>query len=135
MASLRERMIEDMILAGHVPGTRKTYLEQVRQLAKHYMIAPERLTERQVRDYFLYLREEKKVARGTFETARAAVRFCFFITLDRNWPLFSKKRSPCRCRSVCPTLDRTRKFANSSARSASPSIVRACVRCTPAVCA
>jgi len=135
MARLRERMIEDMILAGHEPGTRRTYFEQVRRLAKHYMIAPERLTERQVRDYFLYLREEKKVARGTFETARAGIRFCFFITLDRDWSLFSKKRSRCRFRSVCPTRDRTRKFANSSARSATPSIVPACVRCTPAVCA
>ena len=113
MASLRERMIEDMILAGYTPGTRQTYIEQVRWLAKHYMIAPEQLTEQQVRDYFIYLREEKKVARGTFETARAAIRFCFFITLDRDWPLFSKKRSPCRYRSVCQTLVRTMKFANS----------------------
>lgn len=135
MASLRERMIEDMILAGHTPGTRQTYLYQVRGLSKHYMIAPDQLTERQVRDYFIYLRQQKKVARGTFETARAGIRFCFFITLDRDWSLFSKKRSRCRCRSVCPTRDRTRKFANSSARSATPSIVPACVRCTHAVCA
>jgi len=63
MASLRERMIEDMILAGFTPGTRRTYIEQVRWLAKHYMIAPERLSEQQVRDYFLYLREEKKAGR------------------------------------------------------------------------
>jgi hypothetical protein len=126
MASLRERIIEDMILAGHKPGTRRTYLDQVRCLAKHYMIAPEELTEQQVRDYFIYLREEKKVGRGTFETARAGIRFCFFITLDRDWALFSKKRSLCRFRSVCPTRDRTKKFANCSARSATPSIVRAC---------
>lgn len=135
MASLRERMIEDMILAGYTPGTRQTYLNQVRWLAKHTMIAPDQLTEQQVRDYFIYLREQKKVARGTFETARAGIRFCFFITLDRDWSLFSKKRSPGRSRSGCPTLDRTRKFANFSARSAIPSIVPACARCTLAVCA
>ena len=135
MVSLRERMIEDMILAGYVPGTRRTYLDQVRNLAKHYMIAPDQLTERQVRDYFVYLREEKKVARGTFETARAGIRFCFFITLDRDWSLFSKKRSECRCRSVCLTLDRTRRSANSSVQSAIPSTGRACVQCTPAACA
>ena len=134
MASLRERMIEDMILAGFTSGTRQTYLDQVRRLTKHYMIAPEQLTEQQVRDYFIYLREEQKVARGTFETARAGIRFCFFITLDRDWPLFSKKRLRCRCRSGCPTLDRTRKSANSSARFTSPSIVPVCARCTPAVC-
>lgn len=135
MASLCERMIEDMILAGHTPGTRQTYLNQVRGLSKHYMIAPAQLTEQQVRDYFIYLREQKKVARGTFETARAGIRFCFFITLDRDWSLFSKKRSPCRSRSGCPTLARTRKFANSWARYAIPSIAPACARCTLAVCA
>jgi hypothetical protein len=135
MASLRERMIEDMILAGYTPGTRRNYLDQVRCLAKHYMIAPDRLTEQQVRDYFIYLREQKKVARGTFETARAGIRFCFFITLDRDWSLFSKKRSRCRSRSGCPTLDRTTRFASSLPQSATPSIVRACARCTPAGCA
>ena len=135
MASLRERMIGDMKLAGYVPGTRRTYLVQVRCLAKHYMIAPDQLTEQQVRDYFIYLREEKKVARGTFETARAGIRFCFFITLDRDWSLFSKKRSRCRSRSGCPTRGRTTKFASSSAQSAIPSTVLACVRCMPAGCA
>ena len=118
MTSLRERMIEDMILAGREPSTRRNYLEQVRNLAKHYMIAPERLTEQQVRDYFLYLREEKKVARGTFQTALAGIRFCFFVTLDRDWPLFSKKRSGCRCRSVCPTLARMKRSKRRSERAA-----------------
>ncbi len=126
MASLRERMIEDMILAGYSPSTRRNYLDQVRRLAKYYMIAPDQLTERQVRDYFVYLREEKKVARGTFETARAAIRSLFFVTLDRDWPLFSKKRARCRSRNGCPTLDRTKKSANSSVRSTTPSIVHAC---------
>jgi Phage integrase, N-terminal SAM-like domain len=135
MASLRERMIEDMMLAGYAPGTRRIYLDQARRLAKHYMIAPDQLTEQQVRDYFLYLREEKKVARGTFETAHAAIRFLCFITLDRDWSLFSKKRSRCRSRSGCPTRDRTMTFANSSARSTTPSIALACVRCTRAACA
>ena len=135
MSNLRERMIEDMILAGFTLGTRQTYIEQVRRLAKHYMIAPEQLSEKQVRDYFIYLREKKKVARGTFETARAGIRYCFFITLDRDWPLFSKKRSPCRCRSGCLTLGRTRKFDNFSVLFISPSIVPACARCMLAVCA
>ncbi len=112
MTSLRQLMTEDMRLAGFTPGTQRNYLMQIKWLARHYMIAPERLTERQVRDYFIYLREEKKVARGSFQIARAAIRFLYFVTLDCDWSLFSKKRSPCRFRSVCPTRDRTRKFVN-----------------------
>ncbi len=126
MASLRELMIGDMILAGFKPGTRRNYLRQVELLAKHYGTPPDKLTEQQVRDYFLYLREEKQVARGSFQLARAAIRFFFFITLDRDWPLFSKKRSPCRSRSGCPTRGRTKRSAYCSARLNSPSTARAC---------
>ncbi len=134
MASLRELMIGDMILAGFKPGTRRNYLRQVELLAKHYGTPPDKLTEQQVRDYFLYLREQKQVARGSFQLARAAIRFLFFISLNRDWSLFSKKRSRCRFRNGCPTRDRTRKSANCSAPSAFRSTARACVRCTRAVC-
>lgn len=134
MASLRELMIGDMILAGFKPGTQRNYLRQVELLAGHYMTPPDQLTEQQVRDYFLYLREEKQVSRGSFQQARAAIRFLFYATLDRDWSLFSKKRSPCRCRNGCPTRDRTRRSGNCSARSACRSTAHACVRCTHAVC-
>ena len=128
-------MLEDMILAGHATKTRKRYIEQIEKLVKYYGIAPDRLTEQQVRDYFLYLREEKQVARGTFEVALAAIRFFFYVTLDRDWPLFSKKRSLCHFRSVCPTHGRTKRSACCSARFVSPSTARACARCTRAACA
>ncbi len=107
MTTLRHRMTEDMRLAGFTPGTQRNYLIQIKWLAKHYMIAPEQLTERQVRDYFIYLREEKKVARGSFQIARSAIRFLYYVTLDCDWSLFSKKRSLCRFRSGCLTRDRT----------------------------
>ena len=134
MESLRERMIEDMMLAGLAPDTRRIYLLQVRKLAKHYMVAPEMMKERQVRDYFVYLREEKKVPRGTFKTVLGGVRFCFFITLDRDWALFSKKRSRCRCRNGCRTLVRMKRFGSCWRRFASRFTERVCARCTLAVC-
>jgi hypothetical protein len=105
-------MTEDMRLAGFTPGTQRNYIQHIESLARHYMIAPERLTEGQVRDYFMYLREEKQIARGTFQIARAAIRFLYCITLDYDWSLLSKKRSPCRSRSVCLTHGRTRKSVN-----------------------
>ena len=134
MSSLRERMTGDMILAGFKAGTQRNYLKQIEHLTKHYMTKPDRLTEKQVRDYFIYLREEKQVARGSFQLARAAIRFFFFITLDRDWSLFSKKRSPCRFRSGCPTRVRTKRFDVFSARSSNLSTARACARCTRVAC-
>jgi len=64
MNKLRERMIETMILRGLCPKTQKDYIRAVKQLVKYYdNIPPDRLSEEQVRQYFLYLKTKKKFAR------------------------------------------------------------------------
>jgi integrase/recombinase XerD len=103
MTPLRQRMIRDMNLAGFTDGTQRAYLNGVRQLAKRYMISPDKLTEKQVEDYVFYLREEKKVAKGTFQEYFHAIRFLYVNTLNYDWALFTKKKFACRVRSVCPT--------------------------------
>ena len=104
MTELRRRMIRDMNLAGFVAGTQRAYIQGVRQLAKHYMLSPDQLTEKQVEDYVFYLREEKKVAKGTFQQYFYAIRFLYVSTLNRDWALFTKKKFVNLVRSVCPTL-------------------------------
>ena len=91
MSPQRQQMIEAMILAGLSEGTQAAYLRAVWQLAKHYRRAPDRLSEEEVRAYLLDLRQ-RGVARGTFEIARAGLRFFFVHTLCRTWDLFGKKR-------------------------------------------
>jgi hypothetical protein len=127
---LRERMVEDMILAGLAESTKKSYLRQVEGLARFYTTAPDELSERQVRDYFLYLREEKQVSRGAFQQAIGGLRFLYYVTLENDWTLFSKKRSPCHFKNVCRTRGRTRKFERCSRRFGIRFIVHACARCT-----
>lgn len=53
MWPLRERMIEDMILAGLALGTRQAYTQAVRRLAAHYRPSPDQLSEEEVRRYLL----------------------------------------------------------------------------------
>ena len=91
MSPQRQRMIEAMILAGLSEGTQAAYLRAVWQLAKHYRRAPGQLSEEEVRAYLLDLRQ-RGVARGTFEIARAGLRFFFCQTLDRVWQLFGGKK-------------------------------------------
>src|SRR5271157_4756249 len=55
---LREKMQQDLQLAGLVEGTQEVYLRAVRQLAAHFHQPPDRLTEQQVRDYLLHLKNE-----------------------------------------------------------------------------
>ena len=91
MSELRNRMIQDMQLAGLVEGTRREYLRAVRQLVAYYMLPPDRLTERQVEDYLLYVRDDLGVAKGTFAPILAGLKFLYLNTFGGDWALFAKK--------------------------------------------
>jgi Phage integrase, N-terminal SAM-like domain len=111
MSELRNRMIQDMQLAGLVEGTRREYLRAVRQLAAYYMISPDRLGQRNVEDYLLYVRDDLGVAKGTFAPVFAGLKFFYLNTLGYDWPLFTKKKSACHAGSGCPTSAVTRTAA------------------------
>jgi hypothetical protein len=111
MSELRNRMLQDMQLAGLVDGTRREYLRAVRQLTAYYMVPPERLGERQVEQYLLYVRDELGVAQGTFAPLLAGLKFFYLDTLGYDWPLFTKKKSASHARSGCPTSAATRTAA------------------------
>ncbi|HXO59079.1 MAG TPA: site-specific integrase [Candidatus Acidoferrum sp.] len=102
MSPLRTRMLEDMRLAGLSAGTQANYIQAVRKLAAHYRRSPDQLSEAEVRSYLVRLRDAG-VARGTFKTNHYGVQFLYRQTLDRDWPLFCKKRFASRSRSACPT--------------------------------
>ena len=108
MSELRNRMIQDMQLAGLVKGTRREYLRAVRQLTAYYMISPDQLGERNVEDYILYVRDELGVARGTFAPMFFGLKFFYLQTLGYDWPLFTKKESASQPESDCPTSAVTR---------------------------
>jgi integrase/recombinase XerD len=90
MTPLRRRMIEDMVLAGLSKGTQATYLYAIRKLAVFYQRSPETLSEEEVAAYLRDLIVTKKAARGTFQTARFAIRFIFGNTLGRDWALLKR---------------------------------------------
>ena len=77
MTPLRQRMIDDMQLRGLSARTQEAYVAAVRQLAQHYRRSPDRITEEELRQYFLYLANEKKVARATATITLCAVRFLY----------------------------------------------------------
>jgi len=113
MTALRRRMIEDMRLAGLSEGTQKRYLTGVACLARAYNRSPERITEEQVRRHVLHLRDERAVARGTFQTHWYGIRFFYERTLGVDWALFSKKKWATPARSDFPWPVATRSAAGS----------------------
>lgn len=77
MTPLRQRMLEDMQLRGLSARTQECYVVAVRQFAEHFHASPDRLTEEQLREYFLYLANEKQVARATATIALCGIRFFY----------------------------------------------------------
>lgn len=102
MTPLRRRMIEDMTLAGLAPVSQALYVKSVYRLTAHYRRSPDQLSEEEVRSYLLKLRD-RGVPRGTFQAAHYGIQFLYCHTLDRDWPLFSKKRFAYRSRGAYPT--------------------------------
>ncbi len=94
MTPLRRRMIEDMQLRGLSARTQDSYLGAVRQLAQHYGKPPDQLTEEELRQYFLYLRNHKRVSRSTTTIALCAFKFLSEQTLKRPWPMLDFIRPP-----------------------------------------
>jgi integrase len=87
-------MIEAMQLRGLSPRTQEAYLGAVQQLARHYGKSPDLLSEEELRQYFLYLRNDKQLAPTTTTVALNALKFFYTYTLHRPWPLRDLIRPP-----------------------------------------
>ncbi|HEX3552236.1 MAG TPA: site-specific integrase [Thermoanaerobaculia bacterium] len=85
MTPLRQMMIEEMQLRSYAPGTIEGYVHAVAQLARHYHRSPDTLEEDEVRRYLLYLKLDKKIARGTFSVVLGGLRFFYHKALGREW--------------------------------------------------
>ena len=92
MTKLRGRMKTDMQLRGLAPRTQEAYLRVVRQLAEYYRKALDRISEEELRDYFLYLKNERKVSHSSCTIALCGIKFFFERTLRREWQTFQLVR-------------------------------------------
>lgn len=89
MSELRQKMIEDMQLHGYAPRTQQSYLGAVQGIAKHYHCPPDKLTEADIRKFFLHLINDRKSSRSTVKIYLSGIKFFYETTLDREWRLFN----------------------------------------------
>ena len=94
MSPLQQRMLEDMQLRGLSARTQEAYARAVWQLAQYYRRRPEQLSEEELRQYFLYLTNEKKLARPTATIALCGIKFFYEQTLKQPWPTLRFVRPP-----------------------------------------
>src|SRR5947208_12049814 len=88
MTELRQRMIECLQLRGLSARTQESYVRAVRQLAQHYHKSPDLITEEELRQYFLHLKNIKRYSRSTMTIAICGVRFFYQQALHHDWPIF-----------------------------------------------
>jgi site-specific recombinase XerD len=81
-------------LKDYRPVTRYEYVRLVRKLAEHFKCDPATLSENQVREYFLFLRQEKHWQGSAMTQARVALRSFFreSLTVGKDWTVFEELR-------------------------------------------
>jgi site-specific recombinase XerD len=100
MGKLREQMLVDLQLSGAKPRTQQTYLREVENLAKYFNRSPEQLGEAELKEYLLYMINERHLSEGSFRFYVAGLKFFYRTTLKRPWPVEkikhprSKKKLP-----------------------------------------
>ena len=85
MTSLRQRMLEDMQVRQLSPCTQQTYVETVARFARHFDRSPARLGPEAIRDYQVYLTNERRLAPSSVVVAVSALRFLYRVTLRKQW--------------------------------------------------
>lgn len=94
MNTLRQQMIQELQLAGLSPRTHEAYLRAVRKLAEHFCTPPDQLSEQQVREYLLFLRNEKRLSASSLKIAAVGIQFFYRRVAPRDWPTLTNLRIP-----------------------------------------
>jgi len=83
-----------MQLLGLSERTQETYLYRAKKIIEYFNKPPEKITNEELRQYFLYLKNEKKYARATQTIALCGIKFLFEKTLNKKFDVINIVRSP-----------------------------------------
>src|SRR5450631_1609042 len=85
MTPLRQRMIEDMCIRNFASTTQRSYIHYVAEFAKYFNRNPQELDLEAIRQYQLYLTQERKLSPQSVNTFVSAVQFLYLVTLEMPW--------------------------------------------------
>jgi integrase/recombinase XerD len=85
MTPLRQRMIDDMQLRNLAARTQKNYIAHVAGFAKYFGRSPAKLDIEAVRQYQLYLLNQRKLSPESVNQYISSVKFLYLITLEMPW--------------------------------------------------
>lgn len=85
MTPLRQRFIQDMQLRNFAPTTQRSYVHYVAEFALYFGRSPDQLDLEAIRQYQLYLLQERKLSAQSVNTFISAVQFLYLTTLEMPW--------------------------------------------------
>jgi len=96
MTPLRQRMIDDMQLRNLAVRTQTQYVAQIAAFAKYFGASPEVLDIEAIRQYQLYLLNDRKISPDAVGQFTSAVKFLYLVTLEMPWSneYFPRARCP-----------------------------------------
>jgi integrase/recombinase XerD len=106
MTPLRQRMIEDMQVRNLAPHTQDTYVLHVALFARHFRKSPELLGPEEIREYQLYLTNQRRLAPSSIIVTTAALRFLYNVTLKKGWNLKASIPAPKQPKKLPVVLSR-----------------------------
>ena len=96
MTPLRQRMIEDMQRRNFSAETQRNYLHYMADYARHFNIPPDQLAPEAIREYQLFLVNDRKMSAQSVNCFTAAAKFFYQTTLELPWSPahFTRSRVP-----------------------------------------
>ncbi len=85
MTPLRQRMTQDMQLRNLAAITQRNYIAHVAAFARFFGKSPEFLDQEAVREYLLYLLNERKMSPEGVNQQVSALKFLYLTTLELPW--------------------------------------------------
>jgi site-specific recombinase XerD len=85
-------MVEEMQLQGFADKTQEAYLHWVSELAKYSRKSPDQISREEVRKWFLYLTNERKLSRSSVTVALCALKFFYEKVQHQEWVEFQLVR-------------------------------------------